>query len=361
MNPVITEIRARAVAAPIRRPPMSASGAIDKAALVLIDLDTDAGVTGHAYLFAFGSAMLRPLCGCVEAAAAEARGQALAPLALDARLRRRFTLIDPKGLLGLALAGIDMAAWDALARWRELPLVRLLGAEPRPLPAYNSCGLWIGPVEALADEADALCDEGGFDAIKVRLGRPDGNADVDAVRRLRRHLPESVSLMSDFNQSLSRNEATLRCQRLDDEGLYWFEEPLRHDDYEGCAELAGRLLTPLQIGENLAGPNDLQRAIDAGAARYCMPDVQRIGGVTGWLRAAAIAHAHDIDLSSHLFPEISVHLLAASPTAHWLEYMDWANPVLAEPLAVVNGQVVAPERPGTGIAWDEDAVARYAV
>ena len=91
-----------------------------------------------------------------------------------------------------------------------------------------------------------------------------------------------------------------------------------------------------------------------------MPDAQRIGGVTGWLRAAALAQSACLEMSSHLVPEVSSHLLAVTPTCHWLEYVDWANPILGEPVELKDGHVIIPSQPGTGIAWDEKAVARYA-
>ena len=361
MPPTIKTLHARAVAAPINRPPVSASGPIDKAALVLIDLQTDSGVVGRAYLFAFTPAMLAPLLHCVKAVADIVEGDPLAPLSLDAKLRKRFTLLDPKGLLGLALAGVDMAAWDALATHHAVPLVRLLGGEPVAVPAYNSCGLWIRDPAALADEALELLDDGRYGGVKLRVGRPDFRQDLAAVRAVRSRVPADVPVMCDFNQSLTVNEALRRCRLLDNEGLYWIEEPVRHDDYTGCGRIAAAVDTPLQIGENLLSAIDMQKAIDAEAAAYYMPDVQRIGGVTGWLRAAALAHVHDLDLSSHLFPEISVHLLAVSPTRHWLEYMDWANAILADPLPIDGGVARPPDRPGVGISWNEDAVERFRV
>jgi mandelate racemase len=105
----------------------------------------------------------------------------------------------------------------------------------------------------------------------------------------------------------------------------------------------------------------MHQALRAGAADVVMADAQQIGGVTGWLRAAAVAHAWGTALSSHLFQEVSVHLLAVSPTGAWLEYMNVADPVLAEPLRPVQGRVEAAERPGIGIGWDEAAVRRYRV
>lgn len=355
----IRDIRARPVLAPIKRPPISASGPIPAAALVLIDLETDAGVIGRSYVFGFAQWTLKPIVGCLEALSASIKGNACAPLELDAKLRRQVTLLGTPGLVGLALAGIDMAAWDAVAQARGVPLVTLLGGQPRPVRAYNSCGLWIQPVEKLADEAEQLAAEGGFSAVKLRIGRDDPAQDLAAVRAVKKRLGERIALMSDFNQRLSVNEAILRGRTLDDEGLYWIEEPVRHDDYEGYARICAELQTPIQTGENLLTTHAMAQAIALESLDYVMPDVQRIGGVTGWLRAAALAHAHGIEMSSHLFPEFSCHLLAVTPTCHWLEYVDWAAPLLQEPFEVKDGHVAIPDRPGAGIAWDEAAVKRY--
>jgi mandelate racemase len=179
------------------------------------------------------------------------------------------------------------------------------------------------------------------------------------VRAVKTRIGDRV-LMCDFNQRLTVNEAVLRGRALDGEGLYWIEEPVRHDDYEGYARIAAEVATPIQTGENLVDTFEMARAIAAHSLDFVMPDVQRIGGVTGWLRAAALAHAHGLEMSSHLFPEFSVHLLGVTPTCHWLEFMDWAEPVIQEPVRVVDGFALIPDRPGAGITWNEAAVARYA-
>jgi mandelate racemase len=359
--PTIRSIRARPVQVPFKRPPISASGALPHAALVLIDLETEEGLTGRSYLFGFASWTLRPILGCVDAMGDMLKGDAVAPFEIEAKLRKRLTLLDTPGLVGLALAGVDMCAWDVLAQATSLPLVKLLGGELKPIRAYNSCGLWIQPVERLADEAEALMAEGGFSAIKLRLGRDDPSEDLAAVRAVKKRVGDKITVMCDYNQRLTVNEAILRGRMLDDEGLYWIEEPVRHDDYAGCARVAAELRTPLQTGENLVDTFELINALEARAMDYVMPDVQRIGGVTGWLRAAAITQAYGMEMSSHLFPEYSAHLLAVTPTGHWLEYMDWATPIVAEPIQVKDGHIVIPDRPGSGITWNEDAVKRYAI
>jgi mandelate racemase len=167
--------------------------------------------------------------------------------------------------------------------------------------------------------------------------------------------------MCDFNQGLSLGEALARCHALDEQGLCWFEEPITYDNIPGYAQLARELDTPVQIGENFYGPRLLYQALQAGAADYVMPDLMRIGGVTGWLRAASIASAAGIPMSTHLYPEIAAHLMRVTDTAHWLEWQDWADPILAEPFAVSEGQVIVPDRPGQGIEWNEKAVAKYAL
>lgn len=359
--PTIRSIRARPIQVPFKRPPISASGALPHAALVLVDLETEEGLTGRSYLFGFAPWALKPILGCLDAMRDMLKGDAVAPFEIEAKLRKRLTLLDTPGLIGLALAGVDMCAWDVLAQAASLPLARLLGGELKPIRAYNSCGLWIQPVETLADEAEALTAEGGFSAIKLRLGRDDPAQDLAAVRAVKRRVGDKITVMCDYNQRLTVNEAILRGRMLDDEGLYWIEEPVRHDDYAGCARIAAELQTPLQTGENLVDTFELINALEARAMDYVMPDVQRIGGVTGWLRAAAITQAYGMEMSSHLFPEYSAHLLAVTPTGHWLEYMDWATPIVAEPIQVKDGHVVIPDRPGSGITWNEDAVKRYAI
>jgi mandelate racemase len=164
--------------------------------------------------------------------------------------------------------------------------------------------------------------------------------------------------MVDYNQSLTPVEAVQRLRVLDGEGLTWVEEPTLAHDYVGHALVAREAATPIQCGENWWGTLDFRHAVDAQASDYAMPDVMKIGGVTGWQRAAAIAAAHGIPVSSHLWPEISAQLLAVTPTAHWLEYADWWNDIVAEPLAVRDGMTDIAGTTGSGVAWNETAIAR---
>jgi mandelate racemase len=357
----IRDIRVRAVAAPMKRPLATSTGALSVAPLVLIDLETDTGVVGRSYLFAIGKHNLAPIAKLVEAMAEMVKGDEVAPFDLERKLRARYTLLGVHNIVLFAMAGIDMAAWDALALALGQPLSRLLGARPRPIPAYNSKGLGILPEKELVKEAAELVAE-GFRAVKLRMGRAQAKQDLQMLRAVKQQIGPQVTLMVDFNQALSVAEAILRGRMIDDEGgVCWIEEPVRADDFTGCAEVKRSIKTPIQIGENFMGPEQMAQALAAGASDYVMPDAERIGGVTGWMRAAALAQGAGVEMSSHLFPEVSCHLLAATPTGHWLEYVDWADAVLEQPVELKDGHVVVPDVPGTGIRWDEKAVERFKV
>jgi len=344
----------------MRRPLQTSTGAVDVAPLLLVDLETGGGIVGRAYLFALGRQNLKPLAALVEAMGGLLKGDALAPFEIERKLRARHTLLGVHNIVLFAMSAIDMCAWDALGQALGQPVVRLLGGVPRPVLAYNSNGLGIQASKSLAKEAQALVGEGFF-AVKLRLGRAEARDDLEALRVVKKAIGPKVTLMVDFNQALSVAEAIRRGRMIDDEGgVLWIEEPVRADDFAGCAKVAREVETPIQIGENFMGPEQMAQALAAGCCDYVMPDAQRIGGVTGWMRAAALAHGAGLEMSSHLFPEASCQLLAVTPGCHWLEYVDWADPVLDEPVQVRNGMAIGASRPGLGMKWNENAVRKYA-
>ena len=283
----------------------------------------------------------------------------MAPVEIYALARKSLHFVGYQGLAMIAVSGLDMAAWDALAKAARLPLCMLLGGAVGPVKAYNSNGLWLREPERLAEEAIELRDEGGFTGLKLRLGRENARDDLRAIHAVRAAVGDGIHLMVDFNQGLDLAEALRRCHAIDDLGLDWIEEPIVYDNFDGFARLSSRLKTPIQIGENFYGVRDLHRALQMKACDLVMPDFMRIGGVTGWLGAAALAGAAGVPISTHLYPEVAAHVMRVTETAHWLEWQHWANTIIQEPYKIVDGMLHIRDAPGVGLEWNEDAVAAY--
>lgn len=342
------------------RPLAVSTGTVDAASFVLVDLHTTDGPSGCSYLFVPSKWALGPLARLIENLAELVTGTPLAPLEIEAALLARMRLLGAQGLTLMAVSAIDMAAWDALAKARDLPLARLLGGTPRAIPAYNSNGLGIIGTARAAGEARELRQR-GLSAIKVRLGYPDARTDLAVVRAVREAVGPDVTLMADYNQALSVPEAIARIRLLDGEGLLWIEEPLDYRDAQGHADVRRAVCTPIQTGENWWGPLAMAEFVRERACDYGMPDAGKIGGVSGWTRAAALAEAAGMPMSSHLYPEISAHLLSVTPTRHWLEYVDWAEPILREAVQIHDGNAIPSNSPGSGIAWNEEAIRKLEI
>jgi mandelate racemase len=352
----ITELRIRSVHVPMP-PHRTASGVITVSPLVLLSIRTDEGVQGHSITFTYTPAALAPTAQLMMNLAPLLEGRALAPAALSDELHGRFKLLGTQGLVGMALAGIDMALWDALARQQGLSLCALLGGAPRPIRAYGGIGYDGADGTARAGEAWA---RQGLAGVKAKIGYPTIQEDLAVVRALRAAVGPDVAVMVDYNQSLSPTQAQERLAALAGEGLHWIEEPVQAHDFAALARLAAESPTPLQAGENWWGPLDFRHAFDAGVRDHVMIDVMKAGGVTGWQRVAAMAQAYGTPASSHLWPEISAQLLMATPTAAWLEYADWWNPILQEPLRLREGVADIDGVIGSGVEFNESAVAKYA-
>ena len=323
------------------------------APLVLLDLHTEEGITGHAALFCYTPLVLAPLGRLLRDLCAALADTPLTPAAVRTAVEARFRLLRPQGLVTMAASAVDIAVWDAVARAAGRPLVTLLGGRPQPVPAYGSLRT-MRPAAAAA-EAERLAAL-GFTRFKVKVGSGGVATDREVVRAIRAAVGAQAQVAIDYNQSLDVPEAVHRVRALADEGLMWVEEPTAADDHPGHARIRAASPTPIQLGESWWGIPAMTAAIAAGASDLAMVDIYRIGGVSGWVAAAALAHAHGLPLSTHLVPELSAHVLPVSPSAHLLEYLDVAAPLLAEPAQVRDGAVTASHRPGAGLEWDEDAV-----
>jgi len=356
-TPEIRSVKARAIVVPLKRLLKNAFGVFEAAPLVLIDVATDQGVTGRSYIFAYSKVTLRPLVHLIEEIGRDLLGQAIAPFDLMAAMDAKFRLLGWQGLVGMAVSGLDMAFWDALGQAADKPVVELLGGSARPIRAYDSYGV----VDPKADERDLRRSlDQGFRGIKIKGGDGDAANDERVVRGVRALLGPDIALMLDFNQSLDPAEAVRRIARLAPYDVTWIEEPVPQENLSGHAKVRENSPIPIQAGENWWFPRGFSEAIAAKASDFIMPDLMKVGGVTGWLNVAAQAEAASIPMSSHLFAEASAHMLAVTPTAHWLEVLDFAGAILDNPIEIVDGTLTA-RGPGLGLSWNEAAVSKYSV
>jgi mandelate racemase len=351
------DIRARPVVVKLKRPIVARIATITDWPLILIDLTTEEGIVGRSYLEPYLVKAMRYLIPALHDLGGMLKGRRVSPFELYDAARRSLHFVGYEGLATIAVSGLDMAAWDALAKAAGLPLCVLLGGSIGTVKSYNSNGLWLREPEAVAAEAIELRDEGGFTGLKLRLGREHMRDDLATIAAVRKAIGDDTHLMVDFNQGLTLDEALHRCHALDDLGLAWIEEPIVYDNLDGYAHLAAELKTPIQIGENFYGPRELHKALQRKACDLVMPDFMRIGGVSGWLRAAAIAGAAGVPVSTHLYPEVAAQVMRVTETAHWLEWQNWADPILLKPYEVKDGLLHIPNVPGTGLEWNENGVA----
>lgn len=352
----LESIRARAVVLKLQRPIVARIATISDWPLIVIDLFTNEGVVGRSYLEPYTVKAMKYLIPALQDFGEMFKDQQVTPVKLYELARKSLHFVGYQGLSMIAVSGLDMAAWDALAKAAGMPLCVLLGGSVGPVKAYNSNGLWLKEPAEAASEAVELRDEGGFTGLKLRLGRERMRDDLATIAAIRSAVGDDMDLMVDFNQGLHLGEALQRCHMIDDLGLAWIEEPIVYDNFDGYTQLAAELKTPIQIGENFYGPRDLQRALQNKACDYVMPDFMRIGGVTGWLRAAGIAGTMGVPMSTHLYPEVAAHVMRVTETAHWLEWQNWADPILQKPYEIKDSQIHIPNVPGVGLEWNEDVV-----
>lgn len=354
---VIEDIKATAVLAPLVRPLTTAHTSIPAAPLVLIDVECSAGIIGRAYIFGYAPVSLRPLLELIANVKEFLIGKKVAPFKLKQELDAQFRLLGRQGLLGMALAGLDMAFWDALGKSTDMSVAALLGGSEDAIPCYDSHGMFNAE---LSPKALELSMKQGFKAVKFKVGGGELQADFDALTAVRDIIGPNIKLMIDYNQSLTAPEAIRRIRRLSEFDLHWVEEPVPAEDHAGHATVRENSDVSIQTGENWWFAEDTARAIAAGICDHAMLDLMKIGGVTGWIQAAPIVDAASIPISSHIFIEASTHVMAVTPRAHLLEYLDAASLILAEPYEIKDG-MLAPRGPGLGIDWNKSAVEKYAI
>ncbi len=330
--------------------------------VVILRLRTDNGLEGIGLTF-YGGAMTGSLCKAVDELAELSVGAD--PMRVEAvieSLRATGDSAGPGGIFSLALSAIDTALWDIKGKALEQPLWKLLGGHRDRVPTYASGALRRGLTDDQAAQAARTLVEKGFTQMKTQMALPGNPTPADEIRRVRtvrEAVGPDITLMCDINQRWRPEQAIDIGSRVEDVGLFWLEDVTTADDYQGLARVSAALNTPIAGGEYLYGIRPFRQMIEARSVDIVMVDIVRAGGVTPWMKIAAMAEAFNLPIVSHVMPEILVHLVAACPNGLTVEYMPWMLALYEETPAIENGELVLPDKPGLGLKFDEKAITAF--
>ncbi len=326
---------------------------------VLVFIDTDEGIFGESLLWTFGTKHLDVLNSMVLSLKTDVIGEdPLSTEKIREKLQSELRFFGTEGITVFAVSAIDRACWDIAAKAEKKPLYKLLGAYRDEVPAYAS-GLWLHrSLEELTRDVGDLVKK-GYRAIKMRIGKPRIDEDVERVHAVRQTIGPNISLMVDANQRFTVEHAIRLGHRLEEMNVAWFEEPVPAYDLAGSAQVAESLDVPVASGENIYTSLGFSRMLEMRAADILMPDLVCVGGITEFLKVARMAEAKGIPLTPHIFPEESMHLAGTVPACLYVEHMDWFSPLYAEKIEMRNGLIVLPDRPGFGFTFSWDAIERY--
>jgi L-alanine-DL-glutamate epimerase-like enolase superfamily enzyme len=354
----VERVETRVVVVPLAKPIGSALGVLRDCGCILVFVHCEGGIVGENLIFALNNRRTRVLRAMVEELGELLVGRDAGLIAeFGARAWRDINFLGHKGVPVVGISALDGALWDAYGKSIGQPLFRILGGARTEMPAYQSAGLWLSYSDTeLVEEAGRFVSE-GFRAMKMRLGLPDPDADIARVQLVRDTIGPAIKLMADANQSLTEAQAIRLGRRLEEFDLTWFEEPLPAWDLEGVARVAAALDTPIASGETEYTRYGFRQMLNLRSADILMPDMQRVGGVTEFMRVSHMAAAFDIPVSSHLFPETSLQVLCALSNANYLEYMPWFSDLYREKIEFREGNAIVPERPGWGFSFDMDRIA----
>ena len=357
----ITQLRTDLVEVPLDKPVNTAIHSMRSIGCVLLTLETDKGLTGEGFVFSLNAARLRAFDEMIKGFSHQLIGED--PRFVGAIWQRIWAEINPSGHKGVtvsALAAIDTACWDLMGKAANMPLHHVFGACRDRIKTYASGGLWLStPLDELAEEAVGFVEQ-GFRAMKLRLGSDNIEADVCRVREVRNAVGPNIELMADLNQILTPKKAIQLGRRLGEFNLLWLEEPVSADDLAGHAQVTAALDIAIASGETEYSKFGMQAMLDANACDILMPDLQRVGGLTEMRNAGILASARHKSMSTHIFTEYSLCIAGSAPNCINVEHIPWYAPLFNESLEMVDGELLIPQRPGTGFTFNQDAIKEYA-
>jgi L-alanine-DL-glutamate epimerase-like enolase superfamily enzyme len=358
----ITRFKTTLVDVPLEKPIATSIHQIKSMGFVLLELETDQGLTGESCVLTLNAVRLKALHEMLLGFAHQVEGRD--PHFVAAIWQDIWNELNPIGHKGFsiaALTAIDTACWDLVGKAAGLPLHKVFGACREQVKTYASGGLWLSQsIDSLVEEAAELIDT-GFHSMKIRLGKPGVSEDVERVAAVREAIGPDIELLADANQALSVKHAIRLGRELEEFNLAWFEEPVVYHNLVGCAEVRAALDTPIAAGETEYTHLGMRDILDAGAVDVLMPDLQRIGGLSEMRRVAALAAAYEIPISTHIFTEYSLCIAGSEANCISVEHMPWCAALFNEPMELTDGMIAIPERPGTGFSFDKTAIKRFSV
>jgi L-alanine-DL-glutamate epimerase-like enolase superfamily enzyme len=345
---------------PLARPVATAIHDMRSVGCVLLELESDQGLTGESYVFTLNAVRLHALHEMLLGFTHQVVGKDPTLITgIGQAIWEEMNPIGHKGFSIAALSAIDTACWDLVGKACELPLYRLFGGFRSHINTYASGGLWLSrSIDELVVEAAEFVDA-GFRAMKIRIGKARMAEDIERVRAVRDAVGEDIELLADANQALSPKQAIRLGRELEAFDLGWIEEPVPYHNLEGCADVRSALDTPIAAGETEYTRYGMRDILDARAVDLLMPDLQRIGGLSEMRRTATLAANRGIPISTHFFTEHSLCIAGAEPNCISVEHIPWFELLFNEQVAIDDGMMEIPERPGTGFTFNRDSIRRF--
>ena len=331
---------------PLSRPICDATHSIQQIAFIITRIELESGTIGESNLLAFDYSP-RAIAGALRD---------LQPIAMEFEaweagkfLKRAFAETEyfgDKGLNRWAAGAINVAMCDAWGKTLGQPIWKILGACRDEVPVYGSGGWLNYPTEELIEEVTCYARR-GFAAVKIKVGSPELERDLERLARVREAIGPHMKLMVDANQGMSVAAALALTRHARQLEIHCFEEPLASTDFDGYQHLRRQCGTSLAMGEREFDTTALRELIRRNAFDLWQPDIIRLGGVEGWRASALLANGSGIRVQPHYYKEYDVALLCTIPNAHGCESFDWIDSLVDQPIKSHHGFA----RPLPGAGW----------
>ncbi len=358
----IVNISTTLVEIPLAKPLMTAIHKTETVACIIIRVEADNGLVGENYIFTLHKSRLPIFDAMIKSLSPFVIGKS--PFYVERiwdDMWNDCNSIGQKGVSISAVSAIDTALWDLVGKKANRPLYQLFGAYRDKIKAYASSGLWLSSsIDELIEEAHGFIEQ-GFRSMKLRLGKDNLKEDIARVRALRNSVGDDIEILTDLNQSMTPHKAIALAEELKSYNIAWLEEPIAANDLAGHARIREAINIPLASGETEYTRFGMKDMLDANAVDILMPDLQRIGGLSEFRKAAALASAYHIPISTHIFTEQSLTIAGSQANCISVEHVDWFSPLYKEKIRIENGYIIIPERPGLGFTFDANTIKEYQV